>query len=57
MARDLVADRLAVERRREAARARTPLQLAWRQLTRYKLALAGGAVLVVLYVQGRCAAV
>ncbi len=50
MARDLVADRLAVERRREAARARTPLQLAWRQLTRYKLALAGGAVLVVLYV-------
>lgn len=50
MARDLVADRLAVERRREAARAWTPLQLAWRQLTRYKLALAGGAVLVVLYV-------
>lgn len=49
MARDLVAERLAVEQERERARIRTPLQLAWRQLTRYKLALAGGAVLIVLY--------
>ncbi len=49
MARDLVAERLAVQREREAARARTPLQLAWRQLTRYKLALAGLAALTVLY--------
>jgi peptide/nickel transport system permease protein len=49
MARDLVAERLEVEQRREAARARTPLQLAWRQLTRYRLAMAGGAVLAVLY--------
>src|SRR5438309_3776635 len=46
---DVVAARRADERRREAARARTPLQLAWRQLTRYKLALASGAVLVVVY--------
>ena len=48
-ARGLVAQRLEAQREREAARARTPLQLAWRQLTRYKLALAGGSVLVVLY--------
>jgi peptide/nickel transport system permease protein len=49
VARDLVVERQEVEHRRAAARARTPLQLAWRQLTRYKLALAGGATLVVLY--------
>jgi peptide/nickel transport system permease protein len=49
VARDLAAERVEVQHRREAARARTPLQLAWRQLTRYKLALAGGATLVVLY--------
>lgn len=49
MARDLVAERQAVQQRREAARARTPLQLAWRQLKRYKLALAGLAALIVLY--------
>lgn len=47
--RDLVADRVEAQRRREAARARTPWQLAWRELKRYKLAMAGGAVLVVLY--------
>ncbi len=50
MARDLVAERLVAEHRREAARVRTPLALAWRQLTRYRLALAGGAALIVLYV-------
>ncbi|HEX4836567.1 MAG TPA: ABC transporter permease [bacterium] len=49
MVRDLVAERVEAQREREAARARTPLQLAWRQLTRYKLALAGAAVLVILY--------
>ncbi len=49
MVRDLVADRVEAQREREAARARTPLQHAWRQLTRYKLALAGAAVLVILY--------
>jgi peptide/nickel transport system permease protein len=47
--RDLVAQRLEAQREREASRARTPLQLAWRQLTRYKLALAGGATLIVFY--------
>ncbi len=50
MAHDLVAARQAEQRQREAARARTPLQLAWRQLTRYKLALVSGVVLVVAYV-------
>lgn len=50
MAHDLVAARQAEQRRREAARARTPLQLAWRQLTRYKLALASGVVLIAAYV-------
>jgi peptide/nickel transport system permease protein len=49
VAQDLVAARGTEQRRREAARARTPLQLAWRQLKRYKLALLGGAVLVVVY--------
>jgi peptide/nickel transport system permease protein len=50
VAHDVVAARRADERRREASRARTPLQLAWRQLTRYKLALASGVVLVAVYV-------
>lgn len=49
MVRDLVADRVEAQRQREAQRARTPLQLAWRQLRRYKLALAGGATLIVFY--------
>ncbi len=49
MAHGLAAARLAEQRRREAAGARTPLQLAWRQLTRYKLALVSGAALVVIY--------
>lgn len=49
MAHDLAASRLAEQRRREAARARTPLQLAWRQLTRYKLALVSGVVLIAAY--------
>jgi peptide/nickel transport system permease protein len=31
-------------------RVRTPVQLAWRQLRKHKMALAGGAVLVLLYV-------
>jgi len=39
----------AAARERAAARARTPLQLAWRQLMRYRLAVAGGVVLIVLY--------
>lgn len=49
MARELAANRLADQRQREAARVRTPLALAWRQLKRYRLALAGGVALVVLY--------
>ncbi len=36
MTRDLVASRLAEQREREAAEARTPWHLAWRQLKRYK---------------------
>jgi peptide/nickel transport system permease protein len=49
MAHDLAAARLAEQHQREAARARTPLQLAWRQLKRYKLALLSGAVLCAVY--------
>ena len=49
MAQDLTAARLAERRQREAARARTPLQLAWRQLKRYKLALVSGGVLIAAY--------
>lgn len=49
MLHDVVAARLEEQRQKEAQRARTPLQLAWRQLKRYKLALAGGAALVFLY--------
>jgi peptide/nickel transport system permease protein len=41
--------RVAAQRRAPAARARTPWQLAWRQLLRYRLAVAGGIVLIVLY--------
>jgi peptide/nickel transport system permease protein len=48
MAQQVAAPRLA-EERREAGRARTPLQLAWRQLKRYRLAMASGVVLVVCY--------
>jgi len=50
MIHDIVAARAAEQRQREAARARTPLQLAWRQLRRYKLALISGAALAVIYV-------
>ena len=49
MAQDLTAARLSERRQREAARARTPLQLAWRQLKRYKLALVSGGVLIAAY--------
>jgi peptide/nickel transport system permease protein len=50
MVHDIVAARAAEQRQREAARTRTPLQLAWRQLRRYKLALISGAALAVIYV-------
>jgi len=49
VARDLAAARSAAQQQREAARARTPLQLAWRQLRRHRLALLSGAALVVIY--------
>ncbi|HKX17457.1 MAG TPA: ABC transporter permease [bacterium] len=48
-AQEVAAARLAAQRRAEAARARSPWQLAWRQLLRYRLAVAGGIALVVLY--------
>jgi len=48
-AHDVASAQLAAQRRAEAARARTPWQLAWRQLKRYRLAMAGGVVLIVLY--------
>ncbi|HKV46436.1 MAG TPA: ABC transporter permease [bacterium] len=48
MAHDLAAARSAAHQR-EAARARTPLQLAWRQLRRHKLALLSGAALILVY--------
>lgn len=45
-----VAVRLEQARRVQAAeQVRTPVQLAWRQLRRHRMALAGGAVLVILY--------
>ncbi len=44
------APRVATDRFGAPGRARTPLQLAWRQLKRYRLALAGGVVLIWLYV-------
>ena len=47
-ARDVAAARLAAQRRAEAARARSPWQLALRQLLRYRLAVAGAVALAVL---------
>jgi peptide/nickel transport system permease protein len=38
-----------VAARRERVMARTPLQLAWRQLRRHRVALFGGVILIVLY--------
>ena len=49
MAHDVATARVIAQRQREAARARTPLQLAWRQLKRYKLALVSGAALILAY--------
>lgn len=48
-AHEVATTQLAAQRRAEAARARSPWQLAWRQLKRYKLAIAGGIALIVLY--------
>jgi peptide/nickel transport system permease protein len=47
--RDAASSPRARADRVEAVRTRTPLQLAWRQLKRYRLALVGGVVLIVLY--------
>lgn len=49
-AQNVASARLEAQRRAEAARARSPWQLAWRQLRRYRLALAGGVTLVALYI-------
>src|SRR5271163_1609649 len=49
MSHDAAAPPRAAARQPEAVRARTPLELAWRQLRRYRLALAGGVALVCLY--------
>lgn len=48
-AHEVATARLAAQRRAEAARARSPWQLAWRQLKRYRLAVWGGVALMVLY--------
>jgi peptide/nickel transport system permease protein len=48
-AHDAAAARAEAQRRAEAARARSPWALAWRQLKRYRLAMAGGVVLILLY--------
>jgi len=48
-AHDVAAAQAAAQRRAEAARARSPWQLAWRQLKRYRLAVAGGVTLIALY--------
>lgn len=48
-AHDVASAHLAAQRRAEAARARSPWQLAWRQLQRYRLAVAAGVALIVLY--------
>lgn len=48
-AHDVASAQLAAQRRAEAARIRTPWQLAWRQFQRYRLAVAGGLVLIALY--------
>jgi peptide/nickel transport system permease protein len=49
MARELAAKRLAEDQQRSSARARSPMALAWRQLRRYKLAMAGGIILIIMY--------
>ena len=49
MARALAATLERARRVQAAEQVRTPAQLAWRQLRRHRMALAGGAVLVVLY--------
>lgn len=48
-AHEVATAQLAAQRRAEAARARSPWQLAWRQLKRYRLAVWGGVALMVLY--------
>ncbi len=48
-AHDVATAQLTAQRRAEAARARSPWQLAWRQLKRYRLAIWGGVALLVLY--------
>ncbi len=40
---------LVAARAAAALRARTPLALAWRQLRRHRIAMIGGAILIVLY--------
>lgn len=49
MAHGLAAARQRERWQWEARRARSPLQLAWRQLKRYKLALVSGAALIIVY--------
>ena len=49
MSRDVATPQRAPAGQAKVVRARTPLQLAWRQLTRYRLALVGGVVLLILY--------
>ena len=49
MSQGLAAPREGVQHREADRRPRTPLQLAWRQLLRYRLAVAGGIILVTLY--------
>ncbi len=48
-AHDVASAQLAAQRRAEAARVRSPWQLAWRQLKRYRLAVVGGITLIALY--------
>ena len=49
MARAMAATLERARRVQAAEQVRTPAQLAWRQLRRHRMALAGGAVLAVLY--------
>lgn len=49
MARALAAKLEQAQRAQAAEDVRTPRELAWRQLRRHRVALAGGAVLVALY--------
>lgn len=49
MARAIAATLERARRVQAAEQVRTPAQLAWRQLRRHRMALAGGAVLAVLY--------